>query len=165
MLLTLADRAFLAEVPLFSAFDRAELATISNYLEAREAEPGQVIIWSDSDHRSLFVLAKGQVVVTIQVRGEVESVLAHLGPGAHFGELTFIDGQPAAGSVTAESACRLLVIPIDRMRALRDEQSPLFGKLAWAMLKDLAQKLRHTNEKVLDAVLWGLDAAQIDPAG
>ena len=164
MMLTLGDRAFLNEVPLFAGFDKSELATISNYLEAHEYEPGQVVIWSDSDHRSLYVLAHGSAVVTIQIRGEVESVLAHLGPGAHFGELTFIDGKPASGTVTAETACRVLVVPIAGMRALRDEQSPLFGKLAWAMLKDLAAKLRATNDKVLDAVQWGLDAAQIDPS-
>lgn len=164
MLLTLGDRAFLSDVPLFSGFDKSELATVANYIEAHHFSAGQVIIWSESDNRSLFILASGSAVVTIQIRGEVESVLAHLGAGAHFGELTLIDGKPASGTVTAETSCRVLVVPISQMHALRDEQSALFGKLIWAMLGDLAAKLRNTNAKVHDAVSWGLDAAQIDPS-
>jgi hypothetical protein len=43
-------------------------------------------------------------------------------------------------------------------------ESPLFGKLSWALLRDLAGKLRDTNRKVQEAVAWGLDAASLDPA-
>lgn len=164
-MLTLSDRAALNDVPLFSEFDKGELATIARYMNAEDYAPGRVVIWSGSDNRSLFVLLGGTAVVTIQIKGEVESVLARLESGAHFGELTFIDGKPAAGTVTAELPCRIVGIPIDQMHKLRDEQSELFGKLVWAMLHDLAVKLRLTNDKVHDAVQWGLEAAQIDPTG
>jgi CRP/FNR family transcriptional regulator, cyclic AMP receptor protein len=162
-MLTLSDRAALSDVPLFTEFDKGELSTIARYLEAEDYAAGQVVIWSGSENRSLFVLLSGTAVVSIQIKGEVESVLARLEAGAHFGELTFIDGQPAAGTVTAEQPCRILRVPLDQMHKLRDEQNVLFGKLAWAMLHDLAIKLRRTNEKVHDAVQWGLEAAQIDP--
>lgn len=162
MPLTISDRAQLARTPLFRQFTPNEIAILQEYSVIEEVPAGQVIIWSGSDNRALHVLLKGTAVVTLQVRGEVESVLAHLEPGAQFGELTFIDGRPASGTVTAETDCRLLSIPLSRMQDLLDERSPLFGKLAWAMLRDLAGKLRQTNDRVLDAVLWGLEASQLD---
>lgn len=164
-MLTLSDRAALSQMRLFQSFDRSELATMARYMEAREHASGEVIIWSGSENRSLHLLVAGRAVVTLPVRGEVESVLARLEVGAHFGELTLIDGHPAAGTVTAEERCRVLTIPIEQLHRLRDEQGPLFARLAWAMLTDLAAKLRRTNDKVLDAVLWGLEAAQVDPTG
>ncbi len=164
-MLTLSDRAALTGVPLFADFDKSELATIARYMDAEDYAAGQVVIWSGSENRSLYVLLGGTAVVTIQIKGEVESVLARLEAGAHFGELTFIDGKPAAGNVTAEHPCRIVSIPLAQMHKLHDEQSVIFGKLSWAMLRDLAAKLRLTNEKVHDAVQWGLDAAQIDPTG
>ena len=163
MPLTERDRALLARSPLLAGFERSEVDSLAEYGTVEEVDAGQVIIWSGSENRSLHVLLEGAAVVTIQIKGDVESVLAHLQPGAHFGELTFIDGRPASGSVTAEQRCRVLTVPVQRMQALLDEKSPLFGKLTWAMLKDLAGKLRATNEKVHDAVTWGLEAAQIDP--
>ncbi len=165
MPLTLSDRAQLARTPLFAEFEPHEVAILEEYSVIEEYPAGKVIIWSGSDNRALHVLLRGAAVVTLQVRGEVESVLAHLEPGAQFGELTFIDGRPASGTVTAETDCRMLSIPVSRMQDLLDERSPLFGKLAWAMLRDLADKLRNTNDKVLDAVLWGLDASQFDAGG
>ncbi len=163
MPINLSDRVQLKKTPLFADFDAAEVAILEEYSTVHAYDAGQVIIWSGSDNRALHVLLSGGAVVTIQVRGEVESVLAHLEPGAHFGELTMLDGQPASGTVTAEVASRVLTIPVSRMQDLLDERSPLFGKLSWALLKDLAAKLRSTNAKVLDAVVWGLDASQIDP--
>lgn len=163
MPLTDADRGLLSRAPLFSTFTGQEVAIVAEYGVVRQYDAGQVIIWSNSDHRALHVLLAGSAVVTIQIRGEVESVLAHLSPGAHFGELTLIDGRPASGTVTAEEPARVLELPIDRIQALVDERNPLFAKLAWAMLRDLAGKLRATNDKVQDAVIWGLDAAQLDP--
>lgn len=164
MPLTDEDRGLLSRAPLFSSFTGAEVSVLAEYGVVREYDTGQVIIWAQAENRSLRVLLSGAAVVTIQIRGDVESVLAHLTPGAHFGELTFIDGRPASGNVTTEAPSRVLELPIDRMQALLDEKSPLFGKLAWAMLRDLAGKLRATNDKVQDAVIWGLDAAQLDPS-
>lgn len=162
-MLTLSDRAALIGMPLFREFDKSELAVIAGYMTCEPYPAGQVVIWSGSQNRSLFVIVNGSAVVSLHIKGEVESVLARLHAGAHFGELTFIDGKPAAGTVTAESASRIASIPLSQMHKLRDEQPLLFGKLTWAILRDLAEKLRQTNEKVHDAVQWGLEAAQIDP--
>jgi CRP-like cAMP-binding protein len=148
----------LARAPLFEGFTPAELHRVVAYMTEQSFELGQVMIWEGQAHRSLFVLLDGRAVVTKVVRGEVESVLARLDPGAHFGELSLIDNRPASGNVTAESDCRVATVPWDRLQRLQSDDPALFGKLAWSMLQDLARKLRVTNRKVQEAVLWGLDA-------
>ena len=156
------DSAVLAAAPLFEGFTPAELQTVSRYMDTQRVPRGQVFIWEGQTHRCLFVLMEGRAVVTKVVRGEVESVLARLEQGAHFGELSLIDNRPAAGNVTAETDCRVVKIPWDRLQQLQHEDPALFGKLAWSMLQDLTRKLRVTNRKVQEAVLSGLDAFALE---
>jgi CRP-like cAMP-binding protein len=159
-----ADIRVLQTSPLLQGMTPEEVNRFSDYLTEQTFQKGQVIIWEKSAHRTMHLLVEGRAVVTKVVRGEVESVLATLEPGAHFGELTLIDGKPAAGNVTAELRCRVYSMDRDQLRRMLSNESPLFGKLSWALLRDLAGKLRDTNRKVQEAVAWGLDAASLDPA-
>lgn len=159
------DIGFLARVPLFASLTSEERARFADYLHVTMLQEGQVVIWEGKAHENLHIVVEGSLVVTKVVRGEVESVLTHLGERAHFGELDLIDGRKAAATVTAEEQCRLLSITQHQIYRLLEENSDLFGKFAWAMMRDLAQKLRATNLRLLEAVTWGMDAAAIDPVG
>ncbi len=162
MPLSAAAHQVLLRSPLLEGFTPDERARVEAYMDEQRVAQGQVIIWEGQPHRSLFLLIEGRAVVTKVVRGEVESVLARLEPGAHFGELSLIDNRPAAGNVTAETACRVATVPWEHLQRLQAEDPALFGKLAWSMLQDLARKLRVTNRKVQEAVLWGLDAFSME---
>jgi len=162
MSLTPADMAFLARAPLMERFTPQELEVFASYLDPKVYQAGQVMIWEKTPQRSLSLLVTGVAVVSKTIRGEVESVLARLTTGDHFGELSLLDEEPASCNVTAEEECRVLIIEYSELERLFQEESALFAKLTWAMLKDLAQKLRATNRKVQEAVEWGLDAASLD---
>jgi len=158
------DLALLAEVPLLADMDPDERRRLASWLRETKLREGQVVIWEGKSHEDLHIVVEGTVVVTKVVRGEVESVLAHLGPGTHFGELDVIDGRRAAATVTAVDDARLLSIDRSRLLQLLEADSVLFGRFAWAMMRDLAGKLRKTNVRLLEAVAWGLDATAYDPA-
>ena len=159
-----ADVDFLATVPLLAEIDDGERRRLAAWLYETRLREGQVVIWEGRSHDDLHIVAQGGVVVTKVVRGEVESVLAHLGPTTHFGELDVIDGRRAAATVTAVEETRLLSIDRNRLTELLQADSVLFGRFAWAMMRDLAGKLRATNQRLLEAVAWGLDANAFDPA-
>lgn len=164
MSITDKDLALLAEVPLLAEMNSDERRRLASWLHETKLKEGQVVIWEGKSHDDLHIVVEGAVVVTKVVRGEVESVLAHLGPRAHFGELDVIDGQRAAATVTAVEDARLLSIDRSRLMELLEADSNLFGRFAWAMMRDLAGKLRKTNLRLLEAVAWGLDATAYDPA-
>ncbi len=159
----LVEPASLAKIPLFSAMSDEERARLAPWLTVHEAEPGEVLLWEGRPHGSLFVLERGRVVVTKQIRGETEAVLVHLEAGAHFGEIDLIDGRNASASVTAEQPCRLLVLEQQQLRDILATDERLFGSFAWALLQDLAVKLRRTNQKLQETIIWGMDATASDP--
>jgi CRP-like cAMP-binding protein len=157
-----ADFLLLAQAPLFEGFTEAELSRFAAYVHVQSYTADQVIIWEGSTHRSLRVVLRGTTVVTKMVKGEVESVLARMSPGGQFGELSLIDNRPAAGTVMAETACAVAEVPWEHLQRLQSEDPALFGKLAWAMLQDLTQKLRATNRKVQETIEWGMSALGVD---
>jgi CRP-like cAMP-binding protein len=161
--MSIVEPSVLARIPLFSAMSDEERGRLAPWLTVHEAAAGEVLLWEGRPHGSLFVLERGRVVVTKQIRGETEAVLVHLEAGAHFGEIDLIDSRNASASVTAETACRLLVLDQEQLRVLLRTDERLFGSFAWALLQDLAVKLRRTNQKLQETIIWGLDATASDP--
>jgi CRP-like cAMP-binding protein len=115
---------------------------------------GQVVVWEGHRQEAFYVVLDGKLVVTQRIRGDLESLLAELGPGASFGELAVLCDTPAAATVTAEEKTR--VWKVDRAALDRLVGEP---DVCWAMLKSLAGKVRMANARLAEAVRWSLDAS------
>ena len=120
-----SDLATLGETRLFGAFDGSVLSRLAPYVDVRTHDPGEAILWEGSRHRTLYILVEGTATVSKSIRGDVESVLARLGPGSHFGELALIDGRAAAATVTADSPCRVFSIDSARLQGMLEADTHL----------------------------------------
>jgi CRP-like cAMP-binding protein len=156
---------FLAKHPLFSSLRPDELSRMVPWFDIKQVPAGQVLLWEGKPHDAFYILWKGRVVVSKLVKGEVETVLAHLDPPAHFGELNLVDDKGSSATVTAEEDCTVLHLTRDRLRRLLDSDSHLSAHFAWALMRDLTGRLRSTNQKLQEIVLWGLEATGVDPLG
>lgn len=129
------------------------------YAEVIVAAPGQVVVWEGAPQDSLYLLISGQVSATKTVRGEMESLLAELGPGAMFGELGAICPGPAAATVTAEERSVLWRFRKEGVAKILADNA-----LLWSVLRALSAKVRGANARLGDAVAWSLDATALDPS-
>lgn len=82
---------------------------------ARAAAPlffdhGEKLVREGEDGDSLFVVDSGQVLVTRAAEsGDSQPlILAMLGPGECFGEMSLLTGAPRSATVTAEGGCEVL---------------------------------------------------------
>lgn len=155
---------FLAQVPLFDGLTPEQRARIGSYFEVLDVPKDRVLLWEGTQHDTMYVLWEGRVMVSKIIRGQLETVIAHLEPPSYFGEVDLLDGQGSSATVTAEVPCKLLAISQDRLRMLLEEDARLFATFAWGLGKSLAGRLRSTNLKVQEVVLWGLDATGSDPS-
>src|SRR5262245_65642425 len=64
-------------------------------------KPSDVVVEEGVRQRALFVVDEGAVRIE-RGRGKAETVLAVLGPGQFFGEMSFIDGAPTSARVVAK---------------------------------------------------------------
>ncbi|MGD0018374.1 MAG: cyclic nucleotide-binding domain-containing protein [Candidatus Limnocylindrales bacterium] len=134
MALTPAQRAhLLAGVGLFSAASTAGRAAIAERAVEVDFTEGQRIARQGEVGTGFFLVVAGSV--SIARDGEV---LAHLGPGEFFGELSLLDHEPRVASATAEGPTTCLALPSWEFQRLLESEPGI----AVAILKELARRLR-----------------------
>ena len=151
-------RAQLAACPLFATLPPDAIDRLAVWFVARRVSPGDVLIEEDREASLLLVVAAGSLVVAKRVDGHPEALVTRIGPGGHAGEVDLVDGDSACASVIAETSGTVLVLDAQRLRRMLVTDRRLFAHVARALLVDLALKVRRTNERVRDAIAWGLDA-------
>jgi CRP/FNR family transcriptional regulator, cyclic AMP receptor protein len=121
--------------PLFRGLDEAGLAAVAAAAIEVEFPPERVIARQGEVGTGFFVIAEGSARV---VRDGV--VVATLGPGEFFGELSVLDGGPRIAQVVAATRTRCLALASwDFERVLRNEPG-----VALAVLRVVAARLRET---------------------
>ncbi len=101
----------LSAVPLFRRLSGEELAAVARAMTQRRYEAGVNIVTQGEDGHCLYVVLDGRAVVE-RAGGHGEThVLARLGPGGFFGEMTLLDGQPRSATVRAETRVHCALLP------------------------------------------------------
>jgi CRP-like cAMP-binding protein len=126
----------LAEVPLFSALSKKELALVARRAEEVKVDPGRVLVTEGSTGSEFFVIIDGNAKVSRRGRK-----VATLGPGAAFGELALLDRAPRNATVTAETPMDLVVLGQREFGGIIDEVPGFSRKL----LAGMARRLRDAD--------------------
>lgn len=127
----------LGACPLFRGVGADGLAALAGVATEVSFPVGHVIARQGEIGTGFFVVVEGTVRV---VRDGV--VLAHLGTGDFFGELSVLDGRPRNAMVTAESPTTCIAI------ATWDFESALLANPAvtLAILRGVAARLREATD-------------------
>ena len=138
MTLTRDRRAtLLAAAPLFADVDEAGMERIAERAVEVEFAADHVIARQGEIGTGFFVIVSGGVRV---VRDG--DVIANLGPGDFFGELSVLDGRPRVAQVVADGPTTCLALASWEFEAVvRDEPA-----VALAILRGLARRLRDLTE-------------------
>jgi CRP/FNR family transcriptional regulator, cyclic AMP receptor protein len=129
----------LAQVPLFEGLSRGHLKRIAEHADEISFRSRETIVEAEQRGGSFFVIVEGEVKV---VRGG--RVIARVGPGEFFGEISLLDGGPRTASVIAETpvvAIRLFKGSFDKV--LRQEP-----RVAGKILAVVARRLREAEKTV-----------------
>ena len=128
----------LAEVPLFAACSKKELALIARGTDEIALKDGHVLTTQDETSREAFVIVSGNVTVKRNGRK-----VAELGPGSMIGELGLLDRGPRTATVEAQGPVDVLVIGPREFSAILDDVPSITHKL----LKSLATMVRDLDKK------------------
>ena len=92
------DRIGLLErVELLSTLSSAELHSLAAGMIERKAGKGELVVRMGDEGDSMFILVEGLLNVVILDAAEIEVKVAQLKPGAWFGELSLLTGEPRSG--------------------------------------------------------------------
>lgn len=128
----------LAQVPLFSACNKAELKSVARRTKDIKVDAGQVIIREKQGAYEFFIVFDGQAEVTREGKR-----VAVLGPGDFFGELALLDSGLRDATVTAITAMEIIVLSQWDFEQALDEAPRMTRKL----LAGMARRLRNLDER------------------
>ena len=127
----------LAGCPLFRGIDADGLASLAALATSVDFPAGHVIARQGEIGTGFFVIIDGAVRV---VRDG--TVVAKLGPGEFFGELSVLDRMPRNATVAAEAATTCLALASWDFEKVLLEQPAL----TLAILRGVAARLREVTE-------------------
>ena len=138
------DASLLSNVPLFEELEGKDLDAIAKVAISRSYSKGSIIILAEEEGDTLFIISQGQVKVSIVSEDGREAILALLGEGAVFGELSLLDGKPRSANVVATEATNLYMV----RRADFLQLVYKVPQIAVGLLAELASRLRKTDRKI-----------------
>ncbi len=144
----------LHQIPLLRHVSYPQLVRVLNITTSRTYEAGERVVDEGDEGDELFVVLTGSVEVHAS-----DAVIATLGVGEHFGEMTLVDKAPRSASVTAKEKSLLLSIRRRDFFDMIRKDSDVAVKLLWSFLGVLAQRLRTTSKEL------GLAREQLEAAG
>ena len=135
-------------MPAYPPFNRQP--AVERFLEFchRRSYPAKSVIINAGDQSAeLFYLIKGSVSVLIEDESGHEIILAYLNGGDFFGEIGMFDEKHERSAlVRARTPCDVAQISYEKLRSI----SPQLPEVLYAMLSQMALRLRNTSRKVGD---------------
>ena len=127
----------LAQTRLFAGVDAEGLARVAARITEVDVPADRVIARQGEIGTGFFIIASGTVRVVRDGK-----MLAELGPGDFFGELSVLDGQPRNAQVISTEPTTCLGLATWEFEAVVSEQP----SVALAILRELAGRLRESTE-------------------
>src|SRR5215475_3945425 len=142
------DNEVLRQAPLFSALDDEAATALRSSMAETRLRRGDVLFHEGDSGDKLYIVLDGKVKLGRTSADGRENLLAILGPGEMFGELSLFDPGPRTATATAVAETTLLGIGHGVMQTWLADRPEVSKQL----LKALAQRLRRTNEHLADLV-------------
>ena len=162
---TAGDLAFLHTVGVFAELDGEHLRALAERLRPRILKRGEVLFREGDGGRELYIVRSGTVLVSKQVRGNVEQVLARLGPGELLGDMSLFDGAPRSATVTAESDAAVLCLDRESLRLFTEASPQAAAAFFFQLARVFTARLRQSGNLVAEVTRWGLEATGLDVEG
>ena len=142
------DNDVLRQAPLFSALDDEAATALRASMAESRLRRGEVLFHEGDEGDKLYIVTEGKVKLGRTSSDGRENLLAILGPGQMFGELSLFDPGPRSATVTAVTDTSFLSLSHeDLLRWLEGRPGVARGLLA-----QLAGRLRKANDVVADLV-------------
>jgi len=139
-----------AQTPLLSPLPDADRKVIADEFIKRTFPRGETIFRTGDAGTALYLIESGRVKITTVSQDGKEALVAIIGPGEIFGELSLFDtGLRTADARTMEPAV---------LHTLSHEVFKRYvqanPKVAWEMFRILAARLRRADEAIQDVVFF-----------
>ncbi|MCL4185809.1 MAG: cyclic nucleotide-binding domain-containing protein [Burkholderiaceae bacterium] len=138
------NKAFLRRVPLLSSLNEQQLETLAAGSTRRNFPKGRTIVAEGEPSQTLYILLSGRAKVQRSDSEGKEVILAVLGSGDFFGEMSLIDEAPRSASVITLESCDFMAINKDSFKSMLMQSN----EMCMAVMKGMVRRLREADKKI-----------------
>jgi CRP/FNR family transcriptional regulator, cyclic AMP receptor protein len=138
------NKAFLRRVPLFHSLNEAQLDLLATGSLRRNYPRGRTIVAEGEPSQSLYILLSGRAKVQRSDSEGKEVILAVIGPGEFFGEMSLIDDAPRSASVITLESSDFMAINKDSFKAMLLQNNDICMQI----MRGLVRRLREADKKI-----------------
>ena len=142
------DDSVVLAAPLFAGLDPEEARPLLASMTTVRLTRGDVLFNEGERGDRLFIISEGKIKLGRRSSDGRENLMAILGPGEMFGELSLFDPGPRTATATVVADAHVYELGHDQIVAWLEQ----FPGAARHMLHALARRLRRTNEALGDLV-------------
>lgn len=143
----------LRQMPMFASLASQQLAALAQHLSRQTAEPQQVIVRQGEPRHHFYIVAQGEVQVSVRGADGADRPVKRLGTGEHFGETSLFMDVPYSATVRALQPTVLLTLDEPTF----DELVAGSGRMAHYVEQVSSGRALETRRQVTggrDAVTW-----------
>ena len=142
------DNEVLHQAPLFSALDDEAATALRSSMTDSKLRRGDVLFHEGDAGDKLYIVLDGKVKLGRTSSDGRENLLAILGPGQMFGELSLFDPGPRSATVTAVTDAAFASLSHEDLLKWLDGRP----QVARGLLAQIAARLRKANDINADLV-------------
>jgi small-conductance mechanosensitive channel/CRP-like cAMP-binding protein len=131
-------RQALSQVDLFQSLAEDEAARLAAQTQVRNYGQGEVLVREGDAGDTFYIISRGTAVVTVAGANGQSTVVARLGQGAFFGEMSLLTGERRAATVTAETDVGVMAVSRAVLAGILQADAALASKLAAVLEKRTA---------------------------
>lgn len=132
----------LKKVPLFSNLSEREINEAAPCFKLVRVKKDETILRINEEGKYLYILKYGQVKIIVPDENDgTDNVLATLGPGNYFGEMSLLTGEPVSATVKTSLDSEFLILDKDEFTKLLQK----YSRLAYTLSMILSKRLRERN--------------------
>ena len=138
------NKAFLRRVPLLQSLSEIEFDQLAAGSVRKNFPKGRTIVSEGEPSQSLYILLSGRAKVQRSDSEGKEVILAVLGSGEFFGEMSLIDDAPRSASIITLESCDFMALNKDSFKSML-MQSP---EVCMQIMRGLVKRLREADKKI-----------------
>jgi hypothetical protein len=141
----------LRRVKILAGFTDEELMTLLDLLEVVTVSQWAYVVRKEDHGDAMFLVLQGELRVRLMIDGR-ESILATLGAGDLFGEISLFDHGPRSADVLANVDSLLIKVSSVAFDKLMAQAPDLAARFLLATTRTLTARIRLDNKRYQDSI-------------
>jgi len=138
------NKAFLRRMPILAGIAEPQLDMLAAGSVRRSFPKGRTMVSEGESPQSFYLLLSGRAKVQRSDAEGKEVILAILGPGEFFGEMSLIDDAPRSASVITIEPCDFIAVNRESFRAMLASSTDM----CLALMRGIVKRLREADKKI-----------------